>query len=208
VGYDILVAVTFVVLTPVVIAGFIVFWIVNARDHEELAALWRGYAKRRGLDFVEPEGDWPNRTAPVITWSDELAELRITSIGREARVRTRLVIRPRSTLLGTLAMVVDAAGAGDVELRERPAGFRQRIVTEDVRRMLLGFRQRDRITVRYRRGRITVEWPGGERNDARLDEARRLGEEMGRTVDREFRATALAGDQTCMVLRGEEARGR
>lgn len=193
VGYDLLVAITFVVMTPVVVVGFIVFWMVNARDHEELAALWRGYAKQRGLDFVEPEGDWPNRTAPAITWSDELAELRITAIGREARVRTRLVIRPRSTLLGTLTMAFDAAGgASDLELRERPAGFAQRIVTDGVRRLLLGFRQRDRVMVRYRRGRITVEWPGGERNDARLDEARRLGEEIARTVDREFRGTALA----------------
>jgi hypothetical protein len=191
VGYDILVAITFVVMTPVVIVGFIVFWTVNARDHEELAALWRGYAKRRGLDFVEPEGAWPNRSAPAVTWSDELAELRITAIGREARVRTRLVIRPRSTLLGTMAMTVDAAGAGDVELRERPAGFAQRIVDADVRRMLLGFRQRDRVVVRYRRGRIIVEWPGGERNDARLDEARRLGEQIARSVDREFHATGL-----------------
>lgn len=191
-GYDLLVAVTFVILTPVVIAGFVVFWIVNARDHEELAAFWRGYAKKSGLDFVEPGGDWPNRSAPAITWSDELAELRITAIGREASVRTRLVVRPRSTLLGALSMVVDGAGPGDVELRERPAGFGQRIVTEDMQRLLLGFRQRDRVTVRYRRGRITVEWPGGERNDARLDAARRLGEEMARTVDGEFRATALA----------------
>lgn len=191
-GYDLLVAVTFVVMTPVVIAGFIVFWIVNARDHEELAAIWRGYAKKRGLALVEPEGEWPNRTAPAITWSDELAQLRITTVGREAAVRTRLVIRPRSTLLGALAMVVAEAGAADIELRERPAGFRHRIVTDDVRRMLLGFRQRDRVTVRYRRGRVTVEWPGGERNDARLDEARRLGDAMARTVDREFRATALA----------------
>jgi hypothetical protein len=192
VGYDLLVAVTFVVMTPVVIAGFIVFWIVNARDHEELAAIWRGYAKKRGLDLVEPQGEWPNRTAPAITWSDELAEARITTVGREATVRTRLVIRPRSTLLGTLAMMVPEAGAADVDLRERPAGFRHRIVTDNVRRMLLGFRQRDRVTVRYRRGRITVEWPGGERNDARLDEARRLGEAMAKAVDSEFRATALA----------------
>ena len=178
-------------MTPVVIAGFIVFWIVNARDHEELAAIWRVYARKRGLELVPPEGEWPNRTAPVLLWSDELAELRITTVGKEAAVRTRLVIRPRSTLLGTLALVVAEAGA-DAELRERPAGFRHRIVTDDVRRMLLGFRQRDRVIVRYRRGRIIVEWPGGERNDARLDEARRLGEAMAKAVDREFRATALA----------------
>ena len=189
-GYDILVAVTLVIVTPMVMAGFIVFWVVNARDHAELAALWRGYAKQRGLDFVHPEGEWPNRTAPAITWSDDLAELRITAIGREARVRTRLVIRPRSTLLGTLTMAFDAGG--DLELRERPTGFAQRVVTDDVRRMLLGFRQRDRVMVRYRRGQFMVQWPGGERNDARLDEARRLGEEIARTVDREFHATGLA----------------
>lgn len=192
VGYDLLVAVTFVVMTPVVIVGFILFWMVNARDHEELAALWRAYAKKRGLAFVEPEGDWPNRSAPAITWSDDRAELRIIAIGKEARVRTRLVIRPRGTLLGALTMAVDAAGSGDVELRERPAGFARRIVTADVRRLLLGFRQRDRLVVRYRRGRITVEWPSGERNDARLDEARRLGEAMAAAVDHEFRATGLA----------------
>ncbi len=191
-GYDLLVVVTIVVMTPVVIAGFILFWTVNARDHEDLAAQWRGYANKRGLDFVEPEGSWPNRTAPAITWSDDLAQLRITSVGREARVRTRLVVRPRGTLLGTLTVAIDAHGAGDLELRERPAGFAQRIVTDRVRRTLLGFRQRERVVVRYRRGRITVEWPGGERNDARLDEARKLGEELARTVDHEFRAPALA----------------
>jgi len=178
-------------MTPVVIVGFIVFWAVNARDHEELASVWRGYAKSRALDFIEPEGDWPNRTAPSIMWSTDVADLRITTVGREASVRTRLVIRPRSTLLGTLAMSIAAGGAGEIERRERPAGFSQRIVTGDVRRMLLGFRQRERLIVRYKRGRITVEWPGGERNDARLDEARRLGEAMARSVDDEFRATAV-----------------
>ena len=178
-------------MTPMVVVGYIVFWAVNARDHEELASVWRGYAKKRELDFIEPEGDWPNRSAPSIMWSSDVADLRITSVGREASVHTRLVIRPRATLLGTLAMSIAAGGAGEIERRERPAGLAQRIVTDGVRRMLLGFRQRDRVTVRYKRGRITVEWPGGERNDARLDEARRLGEAMARSVDDEFRATAL-----------------
>lgn len=191
VGYDLLVAIAVVVLSPLVAVGFIVFWAMNAHDHEELASVWRGYAKKRGLDFIEPEGDWPNRTAPSIMWTSDVATLRITSVGREATVRTRLVVRPRGTLLGTLAMSIAAGGAGEVERRERPAGFAQRVVTEDVRRMLLGFRQRDRVTVRYKRGRITVEWPGGERNDARIDEARRLGEAMARSIDDEFRATAL-----------------
>jgi hypothetical protein len=174
-------------MTPVVFVGFIVFWVVNARDHEELAAFWQRYAAARGLTYVAPTGEWPNRTAPAMTWTDEVAELRVSAVGREATVRTRLVIRPRSTLLGTLAMSIDEAGAGDVSLRERPVGFAERILTDRVRRALLGFRQRDRVTVTYRRGRITIEWPGGERNDARLDEARRVGEEIARTIDAEFR---------------------
>ena len=192
-GYDLLIAVTFVFISPLVAVGFIVFWAVNARDHEELASMWRGYAKKRALDFVAPQGEWPNRSAASITWSTDVADLRLTTIGREASVRTRLVIRPRSTLLGTLAMTIGAnGGAAEIEHRERPAGFSRRIVGDDVRRMLLGFRQRDRVRVRYERGRITVEWPRGERNDARLDEARRLGEAMARSVEDEFRATALA----------------
>ena len=74
-------------------------------------------------------------------------------------------------------------------MSERPARFAERILTERVMRMLLGFRQHDRLVVTYRRGRVVVEWPGSEQNDTRLDEARRLGAEIARTIDEEFRAT-------------------
>ncbi len=188
-GYDLLAAVFFVTITPLVVAGFVLFWIVNAGDHEDLARTWRAFAKARGVDLVPPEGEWPNRTAPTIAWAEDTAELRITTVGREASVRTRLTVRPRGTLLGTLAMQLPEHGTTPAKLTERPARFGDRILTERVMRLLLGFRQHDRLVVTYRRGRVVVEWPGGERNDARLAEAMRLGAEIARTIDDEFRAT-------------------
>src|SRR5438128_630208 len=113
VGYDLLAGILFVAITPLVIAGFIVFWMVNANDHEELAEIWRTYARKRGLAFAEPKGTWPNRTSPAITWSeDNGTELRISALGREAKVRTRLTVRPRGTLLGALSIVIAEGGAG------------------------------------------------------------------------------------------------
>lgn len=188
-GYDLLAAVLFVAITPLVIAGFALFWVVNASDHEELARTWRAFARRRDLELIPPEGEWPNRTAPAIAWRCQQAELRITTVGREASVRTRLTVRPRGSLLGTLAMELAEHGSTPAIMSERPARFGERILTERVMRMLLGFRQQDRLVVTYRRGRVVVEWPGGERNDARLDEAMRLGAEIARTIDDEFRAT-------------------
>ncbi|CAN5921298.1 hypothetical protein BH11MYX4_BH11MYX4_29870 [soil metagenome] len=190
-GYDLLAAVFFVLLTPVVLVAFVIFWVVNARDHEELASAWRRYARTRGLDFVAPDGEWPNRSAPAITWTSDDATLRLTTVGREAKVRTRLTVRPRATLLGSLVWICEDGAAARIRRAERPAGFAQRIVGERVQRALLALRQRDRVTLCCRRGRVTVEWPGGELNDARLDEARRVGEEIARSVDEEFRRPAL-----------------
>ena len=106
-------------------------------------------------------------------------------------MRTRLTVRPRGALLGTLAMVVEEHGV-DFRVAERPAGFARRIVTDRVRRSLLGFRQRHELAIRYKRGAVVVEWPGGERNDARLDEARRLGVALAAAIDAEFVGVAEA----------------
>jgi hypothetical protein len=191
VGYDLLAAIFAICMTPFVIAGFCVFWVVNARDHEELASCWKAYARTRSLEFIAPRGEWPNRSAAAIAWESGEAELRLTTIGREAKVRTRLTVKPRATLLGSLVWICDESFEDRVRLQERPEGFARRIVGQRVERALLSLRQRDRVTLSYRRGRITVEWPGGERSDARLDDARRLGEEVASTIDAEFRATAL-----------------
>ncbi len=185
-GYDLLAAAFFVVLTPFVIVGFILFWSVNAKNHEALATTWRSYAESRGLEFVEPIGDWPNRTAASLVWSACGAKLRVSTRGREATLRTRLIVRPESALLGALTVVVGEGGPGRIEVRERPAGFSERVLTDVVKRMLLGFRQRDRVVFAYRRGCVILEWPGFERGNSRLDDARRIGEEVARAVAVEF----------------------
>jgi hypothetical protein len=191
VGYDLLAAIGFVVLTPMVVVGFVIFWVINARDHEELARIWGRYAAARGLAFEGPAGEWPNRTSPALAWRHEGAELRLATVGREARVRTRLTVRPQSALLGTLVAISEPNDAGRFRSRERPRGFATRLMNDRVTRQLRGFQQRDRIVLSYRRGRVTVEWPGGELNDARLDEARRLGEELAAAIDAQFRAAAV-----------------
>lgn len=191
-GYDLLAAVFFILMTPVVIAGFCAFWVVNARDQEAVSSCWQSYARARGLAFVAPEGEWPNRSSAAITWTSDDAALRISTAGREAKVRTRLVVKPDATLLGTVVWIADEPGAGGVRTSERPAGFAQRILSPRVERALFALRQRDRVTLRYRRGRVIIEWPGGELNDARLDAARRLGEEVASAVAAEFRAPKLA----------------
>lgn len=201
-GYDLLAAIFFVFLTPFVVLGFIVFWILNARDHEELAQAWRTYARRRGLEFVEPEGEWPNRTSPAILWSEGGANVRLTAIGREARVRTRLVVRPRSALLGMAVLSLDESGAR-VHEREHPAGFAKRISNATVVRSLHALHQRDRITLAYRRGRVTLEWPGGEQSDSRLDDARSIAAEVVATIEAEFRAPAAAADNCPPAVRGQ-----
>lgn len=92
-----------------------------------------------------------------------------------------------------MSVVLAEGGAGHLDIiRERPVGFAQRLLTAHVTRLLLGFRQRDRITLSYRRGRVVVEWPGGEANDARLDEARRVGSEISSTIEHEFQGVAHA----------------
>ena len=190
-GYDLLAAFFFVLIAPFVLAGFAAFWFVNARDHEELARSWASYARARDLHFVPLQGDWPNRTAVLMTWASGDATLRLTTVGREAKVRTRLVVRPRATLLGSLVWICDAGAAARIRTAERPVGFTERVVSERVRRALLALRQRDRVTLSYRRGRIVVEWPGGELNDARLDAARQLGDVLAESIDASFRTPAL-----------------
>lgn len=188
-GYDLIAGILAVALTPFVLLGFAVFWMVNARDHEEHSASFAAYAGARGLHFAPPEGAWPNRTSAAVTWKHESASMRFSVIGRESKTKTRLTIRPRNALLGTL---VASANESRTELRTtaRPAGFAKRVLTPEITRALLGFSQRDKVVLTYRRGRFLLEWPGRELNDARLDAARVVGEAIVRAVDEEFASVA------------------
>jgi hypothetical protein len=51
---------------------------------------------------------------------------------------------------------------------------------------LLGFWQRDEVVLTHRRGKLILEWPGRESNDARIDEAERVLRELVRAVDETF----------------------
>jgi hypothetical protein len=190
VGYDLLGAALFLMITPVVILGFVAFWMVTARDRAELEICWRSYAKARGLDFVAASGEWPNRTSPALAWTFEGADLRLSTIGRESKRRTRLMAHPRSALLGALVATTEGAAPGTFRTRARPSRFSRRILTDELTRTVLGFSQHDHVTLTYRRARVVFEWPGGEMNEARLDEARRLGELLVHAIDDEFLATS------------------
>ncbi len=203
-GYDLLAAILFAALLPLVVIGFVVFWIMTSNDRAHVASVWQRYASGRGLEFVAPEGVWPNRTSPVITWTTGAVAFRLEPLGREQHSRTRLTVRPDVKLLGKLSVapranVQGAAPPSDLDdpvflasyrVVEQPAGLARRVLTEPVRRGLLGFRQGDSVTLGYRRGRAVLEWPGGELNDARLDEARRLGDVIAHAVEEAFRAGA------------------
>ena len=84
-GYDLLAAVFLVAITPFVIAGFVLFWMVNAKDHDDVARTRRAFARARGVEFVPPVGEWPNRTAPTLAWTeDEARRPRPCRSGRRA----------------------------------------------------------------------------------------------------------------------------
>lgn len=92
VGYDLLAALLFAAL-PLVILGFVGFSIMTSRDRANVAETWQRYASRHALAFEPPEGEWPNRTSPVISWSEEAS--RFASSRSDAR-RTRADAPPRS----------------------------------------------------------------------------------------------------------------
>lgn len=198
-GYDLLAGLLFAAILPLVVVGFVAFWAVTSHERAAVAETWRVYAAERGLAYTAPEGAWPNRTSPVITWTAGEVAFRLEPLGKETHSRTRLTVRPRATLLGRVSVaprsgppapphgLADPVFAATYRVVERPSGLAGRLLTEPVRRGLLGFRQGDSVTLGYRRGRAVLEWPGGELNDARLDEARRLGATIARAVEEAFR---------------------
>jgi hypothetical protein len=169
-----------VVVTPFVGLAFAGLYWSRARDRERLAGVWRSYARGRGLAFGAPSGEWPNRTSPMIRWTEEGVAYRIEARGAERSVSTRVVARPSVAVFGELFVTrPDGEAAlreGAVPLgsrllvRTHPAGLAARVLTDDVKRALLGF-DLGSLSLVYRRGEVSLGWAGGEENDARLDEA-------------------------------------
>jgi hypothetical protein len=182
VGWELLAVLFTVVLLPLVVLGFCLFWWSTSRDRDLLARAWRDYASARRRVFVSPAGEWPNRSLPAIHWSEDGVRFRIEARGSETRLRTRVVARAPVATLGELlarsgrageapGIHVDAAIDARFHVRARPSGFASRIFTTDVRRALLGFAHGRGVTLAYVRGDVWLSWPGGDENDARLDEA-------------------------------------
>jgi hypothetical protein len=154
-----------VVVTPIVTLAFFGAYWRREKQGERLEVLWQAYARRRGLTFDAPSGIWPNRTPPVIRWVEEGGAYRIEARGAEA-IATHVVARPVVALLGELHVT----RKGQV-LHAEPSALADRVLTPDVKRVLLGF---DPESFSCQRGEIIVKWRGGEENDARLDEASAL----------------------------------
>ena len=166
-------------VTPIVVLGFIAFYWRRTRGDDRVAVAWQAYARRRRFTYSEPSGTWPNRTSPGIEWSEDGNDYRIEARGAEAIATTRVVARPAVAVLGEI-LVTRASGEagrkdGATPLGHRlvvwahPAALADRIFTSEVKRALLGF---EPASLFYRRGEVALDWPGGEENDARLDEAR------------------------------------
>lgn len=199
-GYEILAAFVGVVLLPLVLLGFIAFWAMTARERRAIEDGWETYAARRQREYVPARGEWPNRTSPSVRWKANDVRYELSVVGVEGNARTRLVAWPHESLLGRFVIGsknrVKNDGAKDLDdaffqaafaVSERPAGIAARALDAAARKALLGFWQRDDIVLGYRRGKLILEWPGRESNEARIDEAERVLGELARSVDEAFR---------------------
>jgi hypothetical protein len=79
------------------------------------------------------------------------------------------------------------------------------VLDAGARRALLGFRQHDDVALTYRRGKLILEWPGRESNDARLDEAARVIRELARGVDDAFQQPAHVAEERALAIRSQRA---
>lgn len=197
-GYDLLGGLLFAALTPLVILSFIAFWLMTNRERAFIEQAWESFAASREREFVPARGEWPNRTSPLVRWSRDDVAFVLSVVGLEGGARTRLAARPRGRLLGGFAVragaraddelaIGDALFSQTFAVRERPAGLAERVLDAEAQRALLSFRQRDDVTLRYRRGAIVLEWPGREANDARLEEAERVVASLVAKIDAAFR---------------------
>jgi hypothetical protein len=187
VGYDLFGALFFSALTPLVILGFIIFWVMTNQERALVEDNWESYANRRSREYFPARGEWPNRISPGVRWTADFVTYELTAVGVEANARTRISGKPRERLLGSFALRFEGA---ELIVTESHAGLAARVLEGAGRRALLGFRQRDDVTVRYRRGRIALEWPGRETNDARLDEASRVVTTLVAGVEDAFQAAS------------------
>jgi hypothetical protein len=169
----------FAIVLAVVLTAFGLSWWSDARGLDQLERAWAAYARRRGVAYAQPSGEWPNRSVPILYWEEAGGvRYRIEATGREAATRTKVMARPRVAVFGEL--LARRPGGDDtgfeplgarLAVRARPATFAARVLTGEVKRALLGFDLGGELSLSYARGDVSLVWSGGEANEARLDEA-------------------------------------
>lgn len=168
-GLEFLFLLSLAVFLPVVSAAFaFAFW-RKARAQRTVAMHWERYAAASGARYEPPTGEWPTRSSPVVSGNGAAGPYRLELLGTHGDTRTLVTVRREPVSLGEF---VWHARAGIHE--ERPAGFADPLRTPDVQRMFQAFALHPSTELRYVRGAVELEWPGGEMSGARLDEARAL----------------------------------
>jgi hypothetical protein len=200
-GPEVLVIFVLGVVSPMALLGLIVSWWLTAADRRQLEVLWERYARRRGFAFTPAVGEWPNRLAPVVSWTDGGTRYRLEASGAEAVVSTRVVARPAVAALGVFALSRTSASRsteagravtgdplidGHFVVEGHPTHLVRRCLTPDVTRALVGFDVGTGGSLRYSRGDLELSWAGGEENDARLDEAREVLRRAVRALERPY----------------------
>lgn len=202
-GNEILVALSMIVLAPLLVLGLIATWAIRSRERALIEDTWRSYAVARRRGYVPARGEWPSRTSPSVRWHAGELRLELSVTGAEPNARTRLVAWPRGKLLGDFTVgrssgprrgalgIADPSFDATFAVTERPPGLAARVLGDRARRALLGFSEQDAdVVLMYRRGKLILDWPGRETNDARLDAAARVIRELSRAVDDAFQRAA------------------
>jgi hypothetical protein len=188
VGYDILLAVLCIAIVPLVLAGFVGYWIVTAHDRGALETAFAHYARSRRLELIPARGEWPNRSSPEVRWLDDGARYRLWVRGSEGKRTTSIEIQPAQAVLGRA--LISLASSAHWQVEEQPVGLAERVMGDTIRNALSAFRQGDAVRIELRRGRATLSWPGGECNETRLDEARALAFALSERLNAAFRSGA------------------
>lgn len=168
-GLEILFLISVAIFLPFVSAGFaIAFWL-KRRHQSAVARAWAAYAAHSSLAYEPPSAPWPAVASAVIAGDEAAGPFRIELLGTHGATRTLLTLRREPVRLGEATLASDGS-----LVHERPAGFGASLHEAAFLRAFRAFALDRRTELRYVRGAVELEWPGGEASAARLDEARRV----------------------------------
>jgi len=205
-GYELLVAFFLSVTLPLTVLGFIAFWAMNHNERLDLEDTWESFARRRNRDYVPARGDWPNRTSPAVRWEQNARSFELKVRGVESGARTSVSTAPRERLLGDFTLRSSSSSSSSPRNKtndpffdaafaithERPRHVALRVFGENkpVRQALLSFWLHDDVELRYKRGRLFLEWPGRESNEHRIDNAEQTLTIIAAAIEAEFEAAS------------------